>query len=58
MFKTYLSSKNSEFNETMKSIKRNKDYSHTDLMSTATKTYNIIVDDRGWELANKMTESS
>ena len=65
MFKTYLSSKNSEFNETIKAIKRNwtqdlldKDYSHTDLMSTVTKTYNNIVADGGWELADKMTESS
>ena len=65
MFKTYLSSKNSEFNETIKAIKRNwtqdlldKYYSHTDLMSTATKTYNNIVADGGWELADKTTDSS
>ena len=65
MFKTYLSSKNSEFNETMKAIKRNwtqdlldKHYSHTDLMSTATKTYNNIVADGGWELVDKTSDSS
>ena len=49
----------------MKAIKRNwtqdlldKYYSYTDLMSTATNIYNNIVADGGWELANKMTESS
>ena len=56
MFKTYLSSMNAEFNETMKAIKRNltqdlfdKDYLHTYLMSTATKTYNNILANGGWK---------
>ena len=65
MFKTYLSSKNSEFNEMMKTVKRNwthdlidKDYSHTDLMSTAIKTYNNIMADGGWEIADNTTDYS
>ena len=57
MFKAYLSLKNSEFNETIKTIKSNrtqyfldKDYSHTNLMTTAAKTYNNTMVDGGWEL--------
>ena len=63
MFKTYFSSKNSEFNETIKDVKRkwtqdllNKDYSLTDLMSTASKTYNNIVADGGWSLSDSTTK--
>ena len=55
MFKTYLSSKNLEFNMTIKRTRRwnqdllDKDYSLTDLTSTASKTYNNIVVDEGFE---------
>ena len=57
MFKAYLSLKNSEFNKTIKTIESNrtqyfldKDYSHTNLMTTAAKTYNNTMVDGGWEL--------
>ena len=63
MFKTYLSSKNSEFNGTIKDAKRkwtqdllDKDYSLNDLMSTASKTYNNIVADGGWSLSDSTTK--
>ena len=35
-----------------------KDYLHTDLISTTTKTYNNILADSGWEQVNKVTNSS
>ena len=65
MFKTYLSSKNSEFNGTIKDAKRkwtqdllDKDYSLNDLMSTASKTYNNIVADGGWSLSDSTTKGN
>ena len=52
MFKTYLSSMNSEFNELIKDVKMRwtqdlllNDYLYTDLMPTASKTFNNIVAD-------------
>ena len=54
IFKTYLSSINSEFNEAIKDVKRrwihdilDKGYSHTDLMSTASERCNNIVVNEG-----------
>ena len=59
-FKTYLSSTNEEFNEAIKDVKRRwtqdllpPKYSLTDLMATASKTYNNIVADGGWVLSDK-----
>ena len=59
-FKTNLTITNQEFNEAIKDVKRRwtqyllpTKYSLTDLTATASKTYNIIVTDGGWDLSDK-----
>lgn len=64
MFKTYFSSSNVEFNESIKDVKRrwtqdllNLNHSYLDLISTAAKTYNNIVVD-WWTHVTKVDGSA
>ena len=64
-FKTYLTSDNEEFNEAIKDVKRRwtqdllpQTYALTDLMATASKTYNNIVVDGGWNHSDTKKSAS
>ena len=64
-FKTYLTSINEEFNEAIKDVNRqctqdllSNNYSLTDLMATTSKTFNNIVADGGWILAERNSSAS
>ena len=59
IFKTYMSSDNEEFLDAIKAEKRmwsqgkaKANYSHRDVMSTATTTYNNLLAEKSWKVLN------